>query len=621
MNGMKKLLGVIGILALVAVMLPAQGLADLRGCFSLVTSGVPFPTGCEQGALRHGQQYPNPLDGASVQLDRWIAFSTRSLVPGFEQVRGIYELQNLDQGFARTGELFPLVNDPTAQISYFDPAWSFDAQFLAYCKVNADGTDQRLYVQQFTVSTSAATAATPIGLPVLIVSGSHPRHPHFSAAGYSLTFDDDAAGSIDVYTVDFADADNNQINDNAPVRRTFDNTHAEVAPAWNPVASNAAGRYDIAYATNKFGPFVIEMLDVDLSSGDPAYLKLAEANFNFVSHLNPSWTSDGNAIMYDAPSGEDPSGLTAIWKLDIPTQSKCEIQLDIRADADPYVSRILNHTRNGFPNDVTYNNFLFTTQAGGSGLNVWRGNPVNSCSPALPMGVAISPTTINLNNNSQGSSQITVTLSFPAETKASGYQCQTFNGPNEGVRNRNTTFLSPTIVGIGFPDDPANGSPFGDCHDGTQAGEPVITCYADRRRIAARLAALGLVNQTVPLRTTAYSNRTGRAFLGFGYVNLSSNSTGAASVALLGNAPNPFNPVTRIKFVASKAGTYTLRLYNVQGALVRTLASGRYDVGIHEVAWDGRTNGGGKAASGVYYAKISGDGAEGSDAIRLVLAK
>ena len=36
---MKKLLGVIGILALAAAMLPAQGYADLRGPFALVSNG------------------------------------------------------------------------------------------------------------------------------------------------------------------------------------------------------------------------------------------------------------------------------------------------------------------------------------------------------------------------------------------------------------------------------------------------------------------------------------------------------------------------------------------------------------------------------------------------------
>jgi len=119
---------------------------------------------------------------------------------------------------------------------------------------------------------------------------------------------------------------------------------------------------------------------------------------------------------------------------------------------------------------------------------------------------------------------------------------------------------------------------------------------------------------------TAYSNQTGRGFKGFAYIKVTKSSNGNGAASMLSSAPNPFNPVTRIKFAVAKPGTYSLRIYNVQGALVKTLASQRYDVGTHEAMWDGRTNAGGKAASGVYYARISGDGGDAST-LRLVMAK
>jgi flagellar hook assembly protein FlgD len=91
---------------------------------------------------------------------------------------------------------------------------------------------------------------------------------------------------------------------------------------------------------------------------------------------------------------------------------------------------------------------------------------------------------------------------------------------------------------------------------------------------------------------------------------------------MLGSSPNPFNPVTKIKFAVNKPGNYALRLYNVQGALIRTVASRHFDAGQHEATWDGRTNGGEMAASGVYYAKMSGASKGiGSDGIKLVLSK
>ena len=123
------------------------------------------------------------------------------------------------------------------------------------------------------------------------------------------------------------------------------------------------------------------------------------------------------------------------------------------------------------------------------------------------------------------------------------------------------------------------------------------------------------------MKVTAFSNILGRGFQGYAY--LRAVSSGApAPVALLGSSPNPFNPVTKIKFSVTKPGTYALRLYSVQGALIRTVANQHYDAGTHEAMWDGRTTGGGMAASGVYYAKISGAiKGVGSDGMKLVLQK
>ena len=66
---------------------------------------------------------------------------------------------------------------------------------------------------------------------------------------------------------------------------------------------------------------------------------------------------------------------------------------------------------------------------------------------------------------------------------------------------------------------------------------------------------------------------------------------------------------------------HAIRVRNVRGELVRTLSDQHYDVGTHEATWDGRTTGGGKAASGIYLAKIFGAGEAESGSLRLVLAK
>ena len=67
------------------------------------------------------------------------------------------------------------------------------------------------------------------------------------------------------------------------------------------------------------------------------------------------------------------------------------------------------------------------------------------------------------------------------------------------------------------------------------------------------------------------------------------------------NYPNPFNPSTTIAFALPESvDGVRLDVYDVTGALIRTLATGAHDAGYHEVNWDGRDEGGQQVASGVY---------------------
>ncbi|HEU4928708.1 MAG TPA: FlgD immunoglobulin-like domain containing protein [Candidatus Krumholzibacteria bacterium] len=77
-------------------------------------------------------------------------------------------------------------------------------------------------------------------------------------------------------------------------------------------------------------------------------------------------------------------------------------------------------------------------------------------------------------------------------------------------------------------------------------------------------------------------------------------------LALLGNIPNPFNPSTTIRFSvpAGPQQSYRLRVYDVRGAFVRELASGRIGGGTHEARWDGRDRNGSPVSSGIYLYRL-----------------
>lgn len=57
------------------------------------------------------------------------------------------------------------------------------------------------------------------------------------------------------------------------------------------------------------------------------------------------------------------------------------------------------------------------------------------------------------------------------------------------------------------------------------------------------------------------------------------------SLALLGCFPNPFNPQTQIVFDLPRTLAPTLRVYNLQGQLIKDLSVGTLEAGRHQVNW------------------------------------
>ncbi len=70
------------------------------------------------------------------------------------------------------------------------------------------------------------------------------------------------------------------------------------------------------------------------------------------------------------------------------------------------------------------------------------------------------------------------------------------------------------------------------------------------------------------------------------------------------NFPNPFNPVTRIRFDLPKVMQTRIEIFNVMGQQVATLVNNKMDPGYHEIEWNGRNDQGTIVSSGVYYYRI-----------------
>nr|MBX2820724.1 T9SS type A sorting domain-containing protein [Rhodothermaceae bacterium] len=83
-----------------------------------------------------------------------------------------------------------------------------------------------------------------------------------------------------------------------------------------------------------------------------------------------------------------------------------------------------------------------------------------------------------------------------------------------------------------------------------------------------------------------------------------------------GNYPNPFNPMTTIRFGLPEASSVALTIYDLQGKQVTRLIDKNLDAGYHHISWNA-----GHLPSGVYFYRLeAGDGAF-TDTGKMLLVK
>lgn len=104
-------------------------------------------------------------------------------------------------------------------------------------------------------------------------------------------------------------------------------------------------------------------------------------------------------------------------------------------------------------------------------------------------------------------------------------------------------------------------------------------------------------------------NLLGDPLLGGPTITGLSASPSAPRVGLGRPQPNPFNPTTRMTVTLASPGRVQLRVFDVHGRLVRNLLDNAlYPAGSRTVIWDGKTDQGTRAGSGVYVVRMSASG-------------
>jgi hypothetical protein len=97
---------------------------------------------------------------------------------------------------------------------------------------------------------------------------------------------------------------------------------------------------------------------------------------------------------------------------------------------------------------------------------------------------------------------------------------------------------------------------------------------------------------------------------GTGYVPLAVDvpdpGAGLPSFHVQEPRPNPASGVATIAFELPATRTVDARVFDLGGRAVRVLETGRsFSAGAHVLAWDGRDQGGGRVATGVYLVRLT----------------
>ncbi|MFH0991890.1 MAG: FlgD immunoglobulin-like domain containing protein [bacterium] len=88
--------------------------------------------------------------------------------------------------------------------------------------------------------------------------------------------------------------------------------------------------------------------------------------------------------------------------------------------------------------------------------------------------------------------------------------------------------------------------------------------------------------------------------------------------ALMQNYPNPFNPSTMIQFQLPVSGHVKLQIFDISGRLIKTLKNSELEAGEQRVQWDGRTETGEAASSGIYLYCLETSGYRASKRMLLI---
>jgi len=179
---------------------------------------------------------------------------------------------------------------------------------------------------------------------------------------------------------------------------------------------------------------------------------------------------------------------------------------------------------------------------------------------------------------------------------------------------------STLVYGLAF-EDPSGGPLYAAAEAGPYRRDPATGLWEAIGAADAPLTTYWCV-EAVPAASVMRFGTYGRGIWDYdtgvqSAVASAENDAHAASA--LESFPNPFNAAATIRFYLKDSGPFTLAIYEASGRRVRLLASESRAAGEHEIVWDGTSDRGMGAASGVYTARLESGGRAWTR--RMVLAR
>ena len=412
--------------------------------------------------------------------------------------------------------------------------------------INSDASNGAAFGVNVTGSGNAAPTLAAIG---------NKTAPAFVAINFSAvgTDDDDQVNDVVSYSVSPA----------LPPGATF-NTNSG-AFSWTPSPSDV-GTYTLTFCASDSRLEDCETIDITVTADNAP--PVAEAGGPYIA-------GPGQAIQFNGSASSDPDGdvLTYAWDF---------------GDGQSGSGATPTHAY------ALINNYLATLTVTDDG----------------------GPTNAGPHLSAQDVASVQIIASLPATlaAKLTGSAMRISGGSNQqigmeltarpvGDIDASTMKLSTTYPGAGSVSEIsplAKGAVVGDIDKDNVADLDVVFSRADLALLLGNVPNNTIVTLVMTAKTTAAAGNL--PIQGSMAVRIKSGGPSAVSAFA---SPNPFNPATSVKFTLRKGGPVSVRIYSLDGRLVKTLVEGTATAGSHEVPWDGRDNGGNAVRSGMYFVKTA----------------